>query len=87
MKLHKSREPDYNLHNVVAVTIGETRFPVVRSQGISHILISAPRYQKWPESLDVSMWNGRVKGLKEGQALFLVSAAHIVLHREQSHAS
>lgn len=81
MKLHKSRQPDYNLHNVVAVTIGEQRFDVVRALGNSHLIITAPRNQKWPGSLSVGFWHGRVRDIKEGFALYLVEAAHIVLHR------
>lgn len=83
MKLHKSREPDYNLHNVVAVTIGNERFDVARTLGPSHLIITAPRGQKWSAMIEVSEWHGRVKGLKAGYAVFLVSAAHIVLHRDQ----
>lgn len=81
MSLHKSRQPDYNLHNVVGVTIGTERFNVVRALGPSHLIIAAPRGQKWPASLSVGAWHGRARDIKEGWALFLVEAAHIVLHR------
>lgn len=84
---YKSRQPDYNLHNVVAVTIGERHFDVARPLGLSHLIITAPRGTKWPPSAEVSEWHGRVSGIKEGYSLFLVAAAHIVLHRAQvSHA-
>lgn len=87
MKLHKSREPDYNLHNVVGVTIGEQRFTVVRNLGPSHLIITAPKDQKWPGTLAVSAWHGRVRDIKDGHTLYLVEAAHIVLHRKAvSHA-
>lgn len=87
MTLHKSRQPDYNLHNVVAVTIGEQRFDVVRALGGSHLIITAPRGQKWPGSLSVGFWHGRARDIKDGHALFMVEAAHIVLHRAAvSHA-
>lgn len=88
MKLFKRKKlPDYNLHNVVAVTIGDQRFDVVKTLGPAHLIIAAPREKMWPARVEVASWHGRVKGLRDGYSLYMVEAAHIVLHRAPvSHA-